>query len=108
MGGAHEEQNDHEVKDTQIVEHQNKELYSVQCTKKRNAEHSENELYPGVSSQKRMEIRAEQPNKTVYKEAATQRKIQKLLGKDNGNLDQGANKRIKIDKVCLIGLRNNN
>eukprot|EP00972_Heterocapsa_arctica_P078987 11647201-Heterocapsa_arctica.AAC.1 len=104
MGGAHEEQNDHERKDIQIVEHQNNEQDAVQCTKKRNTEHRENKLYPGVSSQKRVEIRAEQlfkeaqANKAVQKEAATQRKIQKLFDKDNGNLDQGANERIKIDK----------
>eukprot|EP00972_Heterocapsa_arctica_P051009 7497043-Heterocapsa_arctica.AAC.1 len=39
-----------------------------------------------------------QANKAEQKDAAAQRKIKKLLDKDNGNLDQRANKKIKTDK----------
>eukprot|EP00972_Heterocapsa_arctica_P041649 6140354-Heterocapsa_arctica.AAC.1 len=41
-----------------------------------------------------------QANKAEQKEAATQRTIHTLLDKDNGNLYQKANKKIKTDKVC--------
>eukprot|EP00972_Heterocapsa_arctica_P001656 237287-Heterocapsa_arctica.AAC.1 len=83
MEGAQEEQNDQEVKDIQIVEDGNQVHEAVQRTKKRSTEPSENELYPGVSSQKRVKIRAEQlfkeaqANKAIQQEAAAQRNIHK-------------------------------
>eukprot|EP00972_Heterocapsa_arctica_P038457 5665278-Heterocapsa_arctica.AAC.1 len=55
----------------------------VQSTKKRSPGPRGNELYPGVSSQRRVTIRAEQlfneaqANKAIKQEAAAQRKIHK-------------------------------
>eukprot|EP00972_Heterocapsa_arctica_P101773 14994191-Heterocapsa_arctica.AAC.1 len=79
----------------------------MQRTKMRNTEANEDELYPGVSSQKRVKtIRAEQLFKeeqaktSVQKEAAVKRKIHhKLLDDDEGNLEQGKNNKNSTDKV---------
>eukprot|EP00972_Heterocapsa_arctica_P002522 366587-Heterocapsa_arctica.AAC.1 len=81
MGGAHEEQHDHEGKYVHIVEHKSKYQNAVPSTKKRNTEHRDNNLYPGASSYKRVHIRAEQlfieaqANMAEQKEAATQRQM---------------------------------
>eukprot|EP00972_Heterocapsa_arctica_P014896 2193077-Heterocapsa_arctica.AAC.1 len=60
----------------------------MQRTKRRNTEANDDELYPGVSSQKRVNIRAEQlfneeqAKKAAQKEAATKTKILTLLDDD--------------------------
>eukprot|EP00972_Heterocapsa_arctica_P030780 4530203-Heterocapsa_arctica.AAC.1 len=81
MGRAPDEQNDQEIEGHQIMEEESKVHKPTKRTKRRNTEAKEDELYPGISSQKRVNIRAEQlfneeqARKTSQQEAAAKKNI---------------------------------
>eukprot|EP00972_Heterocapsa_arctica_P031793 4684683-Heterocapsa_arctica.AAC.1 len=64
-----------------------------------NSDHEGKDIYPGVSSQKRIRIRAGQlfregqANKAIKKQAAPQNKLQTNIDKERGILEEGDKKR---------------